>query len=88
MVVEPSRLVTSDAAGLRLLYVTITRTTKSLVIVHSGSLPEGLAPERPTPDPRSAAPAHRCSPRVQRGRPSIRSPRMLRRIWVVPPMIV
>ena len=46
VVVEPSRLVTSDAAGLRLLYVTITRTTKSLVIVHSGSLPEGLAPER------------------------------------------
>jgi DNA helicase IV len=45
VVVEPSRLVTPDRAGLRLLYVTITRTTKSLAIVHSGSLPEGLAPE-------------------------------------------
>ena len=45
VVVEPSRLVTPDRAGLRLLYVTITRTTKSLVIVHSGSLPEGLTPE-------------------------------------------
>ena len=44
VVVEPSRLVTPDRAGLRLLYVTITRTTKSLVIVHSGSLPEGLTP--------------------------------------------
>jgi DNA helicase IV len=46
VVVEPSGLVTADRAGLRLLYVTITRTTKSLAIVHSGSLPEGLAPER------------------------------------------
>jgi DNA helicase IV len=45
VVVEPSRLVTADRAGLRLLYVTITRTTKSLTIVHSGSLPEGLEPE-------------------------------------------
>ena len=45
VVVEPSRLVTADQAGLRLLYVTITRTTKSLVVVHSGSLPEGLASE-------------------------------------------
>jgi DNA helicase IV len=45
VVVEPSRLVTPDQAGLRLLYVTITRTTRSLLIVHSGSLPEGLAPE-------------------------------------------
>jgi DNA helicase IV len=45
VVVEPSRLVTPDRAGLRLLYVTITRTTRSLAIVHSGSLPEGVAPE-------------------------------------------
>jgi hypothetical protein len=46
VVVEPSRLVTADRAGLRLLYVTITRTTKSLLVVHSESLPEGLAPDR------------------------------------------
>jgi DNA helicase IV len=45
VVVEPSRLVTPDSAGLRLLYVTITRTTKSLTVVHSGALPEGLAPD-------------------------------------------
>ena len=45
IVVEPSRLVTLDRAGLRLLYVTITRTTKSLTIVHTGSLPEGLTPD-------------------------------------------
>ena len=45
VVVEPSRLVTPDRAGLRLLYVTITRTTKSLAVVHSESLPEGLRPD-------------------------------------------
>ena len=43
VVVEPARLVTADRAGLRLLYVTITRTTKTLTVVHAESLPEGLA---------------------------------------------
>ena len=45
VVVEPSKLVTADRAGLRLLYVTITRTTRSLAIVHTQSLPEGLTPQ-------------------------------------------
>jgi DNA helicase IV len=44
VVVEPSELVTADRAGLRLLYVTITRTTKTLVVVHADPLPEGLRP--------------------------------------------
>ncbi|HET9729920.1 MAG TPA: UvrD-helicase domain-containing protein [Acidimicrobiia bacterium] len=44
VVVEPAALVTPDRAGLRLLYVTITRTTKSLVVVHAEALPEGLTP--------------------------------------------
>ncbi|MFM7224310.1 MAG: HelD family protein [Actinomycetota bacterium] len=44
VVVEPTRLVSPDPAGLRLLYVTVTRTTKSLTVVHTGRLPEGLAP--------------------------------------------
>jgi DNA helicase IV len=44
VVVEPSQLVTADRAGLRLLYVTITRTTKTLTIVHNEALPEGLTP--------------------------------------------
>jgi len=44
VVVEPARLVSPDPAGLRLLYVTVTRTTKSLVVVHSEALPAGLAP--------------------------------------------
>jgi DNA helicase IV len=44
IVVEPSMLVNADRAGLRLLYVTITRTTKTLTVVHADALPEGLAP--------------------------------------------
>jgi DNA helicase IV len=44
IVMEPSRLVTADRAGLRLLYVTITRATKTLTIVHADSLPEGIRP--------------------------------------------
>ncbi len=42
VVVEPRDLVTSDRAGLRLLYVTITRATQTLAIVHAEALPEGL----------------------------------------------
>jgi superfamily I DNA/RNA helicase len=42
VVVEPSRLVTPDRAGLRLLYVTITRATKTLTVVHADPLPEAL----------------------------------------------
>jgi DNA helicase IV len=44
VVVEPARLVRADRAGLRLLYVTITRTTRTLTIVHARALPEGLSP--------------------------------------------
>ena len=46
VVVEPAKLVSPDRAGLRLLYVTITRTTKTLAVVHAEALPEGLAPVR------------------------------------------
>ena len=42
IVVEPADLVSSDRAGLRLLYVTITRATKTLGIVHAKPLPEAL----------------------------------------------
>ena len=42
IVVEPARLVTADGPGLRLLYVTLTRTTKSLAVVYAQELPEGL----------------------------------------------
>ncbi len=46
VVVEPSALVTADRPGLRLLYMTITRTTKTLTVVHADALPEGLEPAR------------------------------------------
>jgi DNA helicase IV len=44
IVVEPARLVTPDSAGLRLLYVTLTRATRTLTVVHADGLPEALAP--------------------------------------------
>ncbi len=44
VVVEPARLVAPDQAGLRLLYVTITRATRTLAVVHAEALPEGLEP--------------------------------------------
>jgi DNA helicase IV len=42
IVVEPSRLVSADAAGMRLLYMALTRATRQLVIVHAEALPEAL----------------------------------------------
>ena len=42
VVVEPAELVSTDRAGLRLLYVTITRATKTLAVVHAEPLPEAL----------------------------------------------
>ncbi len=43
VVVEPARLVTADSLGLRLLYVTLTRATRTLTVVHAEPLPEALA---------------------------------------------
>jgi DNA helicase IV len=42
--VEPGRLVTADATGLRLLYTALTRATQTLAIVHATPLPEALQP--------------------------------------------
>ncbi len=42
VVVEPARLVPADRAGLRTLYVTLTRATQTLEVVHSDPLPEAL----------------------------------------------
>ena len=51
IVVEPARLVASDAAGLRLLYVVLTRATRHLTVVHAEPLPEalGLSSQEPSP---------------------------------------
>ncbi|MGD9705335.1 MAG: ATP-binding domain-containing protein [Acidimicrobiia bacterium] len=42
VVVEPSQIVTSEAQGLRALYVALTRATKRLVIVHAARLPDAM----------------------------------------------
>ena len=44
VVVEPTELVTPDAAGLRLLYVILTRATRTLIVTHAAPLPEALQP--------------------------------------------
>ncbi len=43
VVVEPSRILTDEPRGAQALYVSLTRSTKRLSIVHSGDLPEVLA---------------------------------------------
>ncbi len=42
VVVEPARLVAPDRSGLRLLYVTLTRATQTLEVIHRAPLPEAL----------------------------------------------
>lgn len=42
VVVEPAELVPAGRRGLRMLYVILTRATRSLAVVHSGPLPEAL----------------------------------------------
>ena len=41
VVVEPAALVSPDRSGLRLLYVTLTRATQTLAVVHHRSAPRG-----------------------------------------------
>ena len=42
IVVEPAAIVADDPQGLRLLYVTLTRSTHSLSVVHSVPLPDAM----------------------------------------------
>jgi DNA helicase IV len=42
IVVEPTAIVADDAQGLRLLYVTLTRSTRSLTVVHRLALPDAM----------------------------------------------
>jgi DNA helicase IV len=42
IVVEPSAIVADDAQGLRLLYVALTRSTRSLTVVHRMPLPDAM----------------------------------------------
>jgi superfamily I DNA/RNA helicase len=54
--VEPAELVQPDRRGLRLLYVTLTRATQRLQVVHARPLPEALAPAVPPAGPAEADP--------------------------------
>ena len=49
VVVEPAELVAPDRAGLRMLYVTLTRATQTLEVVHTQPLPEALRRSHPSP---------------------------------------
>ncbi|CAB4597590.1 unannotated protein [freshwater metagenome] len=42
IVMEPTAIVADDAQGLRLLYVTLTRSTRSLTVVHHMPLPDAM----------------------------------------------
>lgn len=42
VVVEPGRILEEDTRGAQLLYVALTRSTKRLVLLHTGELPEVL----------------------------------------------
>jgi DNA helicase IV len=42
IVVEPAEIVDEDPQGLRLLYVTLTRSTRSLTVVHRLPLPDAM----------------------------------------------
>ena len=56
VVVEPARLVTPDSSGLRLLYVTLTRATRTLTVLHAEALPEALEPASTTTSPTTTGP--------------------------------
>ena len=43
VVVEPTAIVADDPQGLRLLYVALTRSTRSLTVVHAQALPDAMA---------------------------------------------
>lgn len=45
VVVEPATLVGPDPNGLRLLFVALTRATRTLTVVHAAPLPEALEPD-------------------------------------------
>jgi len=42
VVVEPARIVSDEAQGLRALYVALTRPTQRLTIVHADELPAAM----------------------------------------------
>lgn len=43
LVIEPRRIIDLDPQGLRLLYVALTRSTRTLTVLHAMDLPEAMA---------------------------------------------
>ena len=43
IVIEPARIVSEEAQGMRALYVALTRATKRLTVVYAEPLPAVLA---------------------------------------------
>jgi hypothetical protein len=61
VVVEPEAIAGKTLAGLRLLYVSLTRATTKLIVVHSTTLPGGIGSDKPVtpssyPNPRNDDP--------------------------------
>ncbi|MEU1595122.1 ATP-binding domain-containing protein [Streptomyces sp. NPDC005708] len=54
LVVEPAILADRGPAGLRQLYVALTRSTQSLTVLHTSPLPEALTPSNDVIEPPSA----------------------------------
>ncbi|MFF3877166.1 HelD family protein [Streptomyces sp. NPDC001978] len=54
LVVEPATIADRGPAGLRQLYVALTRSTQSLTVLHTSPLPEALTPSNDTIEPAAA----------------------------------
>lgn len=55
LVVEPASIVAHGPAGLRQLYISLTRSTQSLTVLHTSPLPEALTNTDAAPESLSAA---------------------------------
>ncbi|MGW2766161.1 AAA family ATPase [Streptomyces sp. NPDC001275] len=54
LVVEPATIADRGRAGLRQLYVALTRSTQSLTVLHTSPLPEALTPSNAAIEPEPA----------------------------------
>lgn len=55
LVVEPATIADRGPAGLRQLYVALTRSTQSLTVLHTSPLPKALTPSNDTVEPAPAS---------------------------------
>jgi DNA helicase IV len=66
LVVEPATIADRGPAGLRQLYVALTRSTQSLTVLHTAPLPEALT--RPVEPPEPQEPQEPQAPTAPEGR--------------------